>query len=222
MKKIILISLTVLFLITPFLFIRPVLAMSRLGPCAPNEIETILGCAKDLKDLFTGPGGLVDWAFNIIGILSVAMLIFGGLRYAASAGNPDGLADAKNIISTTIIALAVLILGNSIFAIITGDRIGPVGAVTDWVLKDISDFTSVAGLTTLVQNIIRLLSALASPFILFFLILGGLRYMTAAGSQEAVAQAKKMLAAAIIGAVVIILSNSIVYIVHTWLTTAPK
>jgi hypothetical protein len=46
------------------------------------------------------------------------MLIYAGIRYTTSGGNPDQIADAKDIMISTIIGLVVLTLGGLILALI--------------------------------------------------------------------------------------------------------
>ncbi len=209
MRKFILISL---ILVTVLAFVGTAQAVHS-GKCSGEEIKTILGCAKDLNDFLAEKNGLFDWSFKLLSVLAVAMLIFGGIRYISSAGNPEGIADAKNIISTTLIATAVLILANSIFIIITGYDVGPIGLAYKGILSGVN-FTRPGGLIRLTNNIIKFLSIIASPVAAIFLILGGARYMTAGGNPEAVEQAKKMLTAAIIGIIIIITANAAILIIQ--------
>lgn len=61
-----------------------------------------------------GDGGIFQQITNImlfmIGILSVIMLIIGGLRYVVSGGNKDAVASAKNTILYAIVGLIVALL----------------------------------------------------------------------------------------------------------------
>lgn len=49
-------------------------------------------------------------ALLLAAVLAVLMLIYGGYKYMMSAGNPEALGEAKEIITGTIIALILLIL----------------------------------------------------------------------------------------------------------------
>ena len=57
---------------------------------------------------------ITDLLLYTVGILSVIMLIIGGLRYVLSAGNPTTVAAAKNTILYAIVGLIVAILAYAI------------------------------------------------------------------------------------------------------------
>jgi len=67
-----------------------------------------------------------------------------------------------------------------------------------------------AGLITTVIRIINALLVLAAIAAIVFVIIGGVRYITAQGDEDAVAQAKNTVIYAIIGIIVIILAAVIV------------
>ena len=64
------------------------------------------------------PGGLVttivNWALWFVGVLSVIMLIWGGIRYATSAGDSNKVTAAKNTILYAVIGLVVAIFAYAI------------------------------------------------------------------------------------------------------------
>ncbi|MGE5392774.1 MAG: hypothetical protein ACM3NH_03460 [Candidatus Saccharibacteria bacterium] len=66
--------------------------------------------------------------------------------------------------------------------------------------------------------IINIALAIAGLIAVFFLIIGGFRYITAAGNEDSSEQAKKIILNAIIGIVVIILSFVIVRVISNALT----
>lgn len=53
---------------------------------------------------------LINTLLFIVGILSVAMLIYGGIRYTTSAGNSAAITGAKNTIIYSIVGLVVSFL----------------------------------------------------------------------------------------------------------------
>jgi hypothetical protein len=87
-------------------------------------------CAKGTgqqKDLFTSTGvvpTIINIMLFIVGILSVIMLIYGGIRYTASGGKDEHIKTAKNTIMYAIIGLIVAILGY---------------AIVNWVLGSVGD-----------------------------------------------------------------------------------
>ena len=82
-------------------------------------------CAKGVQEENGGPTSLFDGdspifttAINImlfiIGILSVIMLIYGGIRYVLSSGDAGSVQNAKNTIMYAIIGLVIAILAYAI------------------------------------------------------------------------------------------------------------
>ena len=74
-------------------------------------------------------------------------------------------------------------------------------------------FGGATNITQLILSIVNILLALAGLIAVLILIIGGFRYVTSFGNEEAVDKAKKMILNAIIGIVVIILSFVIVRII---------
>lgn len=68
-------------------------------------------------------------------------------------------------------------------------------------------------LSTFILKIINIALAIAGLVAVLFLIIGGFRYITAAGNEEAGESAKKIITNSIIGIVVIILSFVIVRVI---------
>ena len=76
-------------------------------------------CAKGgPTSLFDGDSPIFTTAINImlfiIGILSVIMLIYGGIRYVLSSGDAGAVQNAKNTIMYAIIGLVIAILAYAI------------------------------------------------------------------------------------------------------------
>lgn len=85
------------------------------------------------------------------------------------------------------------------------------------ILVSIEDFGD------LLQKIIQILLYVAGAIAVIFLMMGGFRYVTASGNDEAVEKAKKTVTNSLLGIVIIVLSYTIVLIVNTLLTSpAPQ
>ena len=63
---------------------------------------------------------LVNTILYAVGIVSVVMLIYGGLRYVLSGGDNKKVTDAKNTILYAIIGLVIAILSYSIVKFVIG------------------------------------------------------------------------------------------------------
>ena len=71
-----------------------------------------------------GNGGVVtnltQTILYIVGLISVVMLIVGGLKYALSGGDSKQVTDAKNTILYALIGLAITILSYAIVKFVLG------------------------------------------------------------------------------------------------------
>ena len=71
-----------------------------------------------------GDGGVVSNITNtilyVLGIISVIMLIIGGVKYALSAGDAKAVTDAKNTILYALIGLVIAILAYAIVNFVLG------------------------------------------------------------------------------------------------------
>ena len=85
--------------------------------------------AEGMPAELIGPNGVFTQITNtvlyIVGIISVIMLIYGGLRYVISGGDSKKVTDAKNTILYAIIGLIISILAfaivNFVINAITGE-----------------------------------------------------------------------------------------------------
>lgn len=57
-------------------------------------------------------------------ILATIMIIYGGYKYMTSSGNPDALAEAKDIITGAIVGLVLLILAALLLSTISPSIVG--------------------------------------------------------------------------------------------------
>lgn len=77
-------------------------------------------------------------------------------------------------------------------------------------------FGGASTVSQLILTIINIILALAGLIAVLILIIGGFRYVTSFGNEEAVEKAKKMIINAVIGIVIIILSFVIVRVVSNF------
>ena len=64
-------------------------------------------------------GGAIQWFVAIAGIVSAIFVVYGGISYATSAGDPSKLQKAKNMIIYALIGLAIVALAEIITAFVT-------------------------------------------------------------------------------------------------------
>ena len=67
---------------------------------------------------------ITNTVLYIVGIISVIMLIYGGLRYILSGGDSKKVTDAKNTILYAIIGLIISILAHAIVNFVINNTLG--------------------------------------------------------------------------------------------------
>jgi len=77
-----------------------------------------------------------------------------------------------------------------------------------------------AELTATIGSIIQIIIGFLGVIAIIIVLIGGFQWMTAAGNEEKVAQAKKLLGAGVIGLVIILAAYAITQFVITSLSTA--
>ena len=85
-------------------------------------------------------------------------------------------------------------------------------------LVDVDNPISTTDFNELVDNVLDWVLGIAASVALLMLIAGGIMYTTAAGSEEKLKSAKKTILYAILGVVVVILSYSMIVVLHGILT----
>ena len=82
------------------LLIVPTVALA----VSPTGVDNV---AKDPQDLVKN---IVNIFLYAVGVLSVIMLIWGGIRYTTSAGDSNKVTSAKNTVLYAVVGLVVAIL----------------------------------------------------------------------------------------------------------------
>lgn len=81
-----------------------------IGDCASKG-----GCVKPDDLVFN----LVNWVTAIAGIVSVVFLVYGGIQYVTSSGDPNKVKRAKDTILYSLIGLAIVALAITITAFVS-------------------------------------------------------------------------------------------------------
>ena len=90
-----------------------------LGNClvVNEEFNGITGNCVDATAVVTNT---IDWFIGIAGIVSAIFVVYGGISYTTSAGDPSKLKKAKDMILYSLIGLAVVALASVITAFVSG------------------------------------------------------------------------------------------------------
>jgi hypothetical protein len=85
------------------------------GVCTPH--------LNGINDVWLVVAALIEILLRIAAILAFVMVIWGGVSYVTSQGEPDKTGQAKSTIVNALIGLAIAVMAASIVAFIAG-RIG--------------------------------------------------------------------------------------------------
>lgn len=84
--------------------------------CDPN---TGSNCVK-VSNAPTVISSAISWVIGIAGVVSAIFVVYGGISYTTSAGDPGKLQKAKSMIIYALIGLAIVALAEIITAFVTG------------------------------------------------------------------------------------------------------
>lgn len=105
MKKILPILVIVSFLA---LCVTPVFAAE---PNVFNSMENLRNTTGyTTTDLVTFVGRIIKWVLGIIGVIMIALFVYGGVVYATSAGNEEKIELGKKVMIYTIIGVIIIAL----------------------------------------------------------------------------------------------------------------
>jgi len=94
------------------------------GSDNPGEVAAATGGETDLRALVLK---MVNYALTFLGIISVIMVIYGGVTYVISAGNDDAVGNAKKIIQFALIGIVIILLSfvivNAVLGVGTGGSV---------------------------------------------------------------------------------------------------
>jgi hypothetical protein len=100
--KILIITLLGLFLVGGFAF-----AQYGLEKLKEGEELPIVETQRNIPQVV---GGIIRWVLGIIGVLLVALIIYGGVMYATSAGNEEQVKKARGVLTYSIVGVTVIAL----------------------------------------------------------------------------------------------------------------
>ena len=124
--------ITATLIIGGLIFTAPVFAIGEGG--APGGVDAARG-SNVPANLANGDSSIVRNIINImlyaIGVLSVIMLIWGGLRYVISGGQKEAVTAAKNTILYAIVGLLIAIFAYAIIQFVLNAALSSGGSTTN-------------------------------------------------------------------------------------------
>lgn len=90
------------------------------GDCKGQELDTAIGCIP-VKDTTEFVGFILRWAIGIGGGIAFLLIIFAGFQIMTSAGNPERLQAGRELLTSAIAGLILLVFSVFILRIIGVD-----------------------------------------------------------------------------------------------------
>lgn len=135
---------------------------------------------------------ILDTLRNIIVILSLVFIVIGAILYITSAGNDKQMTMAKGAVTAAMIGLAIGLAAPSFLK--------EIGTVLGWDASVNQDAVADAQtLSQIARNVLDFLLSIIGVLAIIMLVVGGIMYLTAAGSEDQLDTAKKIVWYSIIG-----------------------
>ena len=90
----------------------------------PTNPKSQLVCSPRLDDLTNAwliVAAIIEILLRIAALVAVAFVIYGGINYVTSQGEPDATGRAKNTLVNALVGLAVSVMAAAIVAFIAGN-----------------------------------------------------------------------------------------------------
>lgn len=127
---------------------------------------------------------------NIIVLLSLVFIVIGAVMYITSAGNDGQMKIAKGAITAAMIGLALGIAAPSFLKEISG--------ILGWNATP-AEVSGAMSLSQILTNVLNFLLGITGILSLIMLFIGALSYLTSAGNDHRIDDAKKIVKYALIG-----------------------
>jgi len=149
---------------------------------------------------------IINAVLSFLGLIFIALIIYGGYMWMFSGGNEQNIDKAKKILTNSSIGVAIVLASAAISQLVISTINQGDVDVEDWMSSD----RSVGDIIIAIINI-----ALSIFGILFtgMIIYSGYVWMFSGGNEEKVAKARKMLVSSVVGAVIIMMSFAIAMLI---------
>lgn len=137
--------------------------------------------------------------------LVVGYTIYGGYQYTMSGGDPNKVASGKKTLVHAFLGLAIVMLANVILNSIS-IALGADFSENCIQANSCASSNPVAMVTSAIQWVIGVVGFVAAIYVVY----GGITYMTSAGDPNKLAKAKQIITYALIGLLIVALSEIIV------------
>jgi len=175
------------------------------------------------KDLGQVVSDLLPFVFSLAAIVTFLYLLYGGFKYLTASGDPKAVDSARKVITSAITGLIIIFLAFTIITVL-GRVLGlPFVFISPIYAQGVnigeafgipSDLRELGGFGSFIsQKVLPLVFGLTGIIFFFYLLFGGIKYLTAGGDPKAVDSAKRSLTTAFIGLLIIFLSFWIMVVI---------
>lgn len=188
------------------LLVMSVIGLAVLAPHAAHAaiIDNPDPRSVDLKSITTVLVRIIRYLFAFIAAIAAIFILVAGYQYVLAAGNPEKIEKAKMGLTWSI---GGFVLAVSSYAIVNLVQITLKSKHT--VSQVIGSHTGPQNAGATVEQIANLLFIFAGAAGVFFLILGGYRYVISQGNQDNIEKAKLTILYSVIGLIVVFMSVAI-------------
>lgn len=87
---------------------------------ARNPDEVVGVNFSSFNDVWTIVANIAVMATRLAAVIAVGFIIYGGIRYIMSQGNPDSLESAKKTITNSVIGLVITLMAGAVVGFVSG------------------------------------------------------------------------------------------------------
>ena len=184
--------------------------------CGTNFTSDTQPTEDDIKfGIWIVVANIVSDITALIVYLTIGYVIYGGYLYMSSTGDPNKVAAGKKTLTHAFIGLGIVLSANIIMGAI---RIALVGSSGDIGSCNVDQACITPA--TLIENLLQWVIGIAGVVSVVFIVIGGITYMTSSGDPTKAKKAKETILYALIGLVIVALSEAIVAFVFSTITDA--
>lgn len=122
LKQIILVSLMMVVGVTLASHISIAFAQGFINPGdQPGAVAAATGGTGSIRELAVR---IINYVLGFLGLIAVAMIIYGGVSYVTAAGEQSKVDNAKKVILYAIVGLVIVILSYAIVSTVLGAATG--------------------------------------------------------------------------------------------------
>ena len=139
---------------------------------------------------------------GLVVMLALLMIVIGGVMYIISFGNADNMKKAKGIVFAALIGLAIVIAAPAFLK--------EIGSLLGWDTAPAIEGGTNLTLTQIAVRVLNFLLSIIGILALIMMIISGIMYLSSAGNDGRMKQAKSIFVASLIGITVALASMVLV------------